>query len=152
MLVRTDLLTKSRWPDVPYVAILRSKSCVDTLLRIAVYPDDNLVYCGLWLDEDLLLGWAAGNAIQSDARLFVSCRVEVTGRSDLEVRVLGTWAENADGPGGPIPVSADALITDRKGARIDRLTLSQPRTLRASCSDRGGRHHSDLRSGLTDSR
>ena len=135
MLVRSDLLAPSGGTSPPRVAILYGTSDPDTLLRVALYPDEAIVYCGLWLNDDLLLGWQDVAVVIEPGRIFTACRLAVSGRTEyeIEIRLLALWPVEK-GEFGAAP-SADAVIVSTSRKPIDRLRSTNtvdPRSLGSS--------------------
>lgn len=122
MLVRSDLLKPVEGVNPSCVALLSSRTDSETLLRVAAYPDRGFVYCGLWRDSDLLLGWSEIEFVQRDNRTFAAAVVDVFGRCDMSIRLLANW-ENPCDSSGPRPTTADAQILDVRGKVVDRLAL-----------------------------
>jgi hypothetical protein len=109
----------------PAIAILRGPTGSDTLLRVAVYPAEQIAYCGLWYDGDLLLGGSIVPTMMLTAKLFLAGRIEVLGRLNLQVRLVASW-DLAPSVAVSSAVDADAEIVDGRGNMCERLQVANP--------------------------
>lgn len=125
MLDRADLLVPLEITDQPsYVAVLGDRTRNGTALRIALYPGRNLVYCGLWLDGEMLLGSALVSILASTARVYSTGTVQMGDERSISITYHAHWSAPSE-PMDRHCARADAQLFNEAGRAVLRLSLKE---------------------------
>lgn len=98
-----------------HVAVLWDRLVDGAILRIAVYPDHDMTYCGLWQRDDLHLGSAIVPVHSGMNGLFTAGTVELDDGHSV-VHFVAHWSVRSRGEDGSCVAAEARLIDNRTGA------------------------------------